>query len=86
MADGLAEESDKHKSFPQTPTRGTSAMHAYCIASINDLRFFSFICDTVVSSDYVAHIAQQALDGLKSDEKEPGDRNLTAGVFTRTGT
>ncbi|MCK1626319.1 hypothetical protein IVA98_24810 [Bradyrhizobium sp. 160] len=57
--------------LPLPPTRGTSALHAYTRASMSDLRFFSFICDTVVSSDYVAHIAKQALDGVKSKAKQP---------------
>ncbi|MEH2534395.1 hypothetical protein V1277_006310 [Bradyrhizobium sp. AZCC 1588] len=64
---------DKDEAFSPPPTRGTSALHAYSSASITDLRFFSFICDTVVSSDYIAHVARQALDGVELKEKEPGE-------------
>lgn len=73
MADGLAAGRKDDEAFSPPPARGTSALRAYASASITDLRFFGFICDTVVSSDYVAYIARQALDGVKPKEKEPGE-------------
>jgi hypothetical protein len=47
------------------PDSGTEALLEYCWASAGDLRLFHFVIDVVLRGDFVAHIAQQALDGRK---------------------
>jgi hypothetical protein len=84
MADGTAVEAEQAKEFSPPPTRGTSALLAYVRASRTDMRFFSFICDTVISSDYIAHVARRALDGVELKEKQPSDlARSEPGVRTR---
>ena len=73
MEDGLATGRENDLAFSPPPTRGTNALNAYAHASMTDVRFFSFICDTVISSDYVAHVARRALDGLELKEKKPSE-------------
>lgn len=56
------------------PERGTSALLEYYWASSCDFRLFSFLIDTVLTGDFVAHIASQALDGKgKDDSISPAD-------------
>jgi hypothetical protein len=70
---GIATGRKNDLAFSPPPTRGTNALNAYAHASMTDVRFFSFICDTVISSDYVAHVARQALDGVELKEKKPSE-------------
>ena len=49
--------------LPRAPVRGTTAAEAYFRANRADLGLFYFILDTVLASDWVAHVARQALDG-----------------------
>jgi hypothetical protein len=73
MADDLTANAADDEPLLPPPTYGTSALEAYTRASMADVRFFSFICDTVISSDYIAHVAKQALDGVELKEKRPSE-------------
>src|ERR1700690_5562 len=50
-------------SIPKAPKEGTEAARAYFLAAESDFRFFDFIVDIALRSDYVAFVLQQALDG-----------------------
>jgi hypothetical protein len=65
------------------PERVTSPADEYFQTSSRNLGLLSFVIDTVLTGDFAAHIARQALDGKKIDEeidptilarKEPGPR------------
>lgn len=71
MTEILTSSSGKEFPLPNPPVHGTQALIAYTRASFSDLRFFGFICDTVISSDYVARVIKQILDGVELKEKKP---------------
>jgi hypothetical protein len=51
---------------------------AYARAGSADLRIFHFIVQTATSSDYIAYVAKQALDGKEHSVKSSGDLLLEA--------
>jgi hypothetical protein len=60
------------------PSEGTAAALAFVKAASADDRFFHFIIDTVLSGDYFAYIARQAIDGKQDYKgKTPTDLALT---------
>jgi hypothetical protein len=52
------------------PERGSAALLEYYWASQCDFRLFSFLIDTVLVGDYVAHLAQKALKGAAETEEK----------------
>jgi hypothetical protein len=57
------------------PEMGTEALLAYCWSSTCDFRLFHFVIDLALRSDFVVHIARQALDG-KEDYKDRSPTDL----------
>lgn len=53
---------------------GSDSLQKYIIAKNSDLQLFHLVIDTVLTSDYMAHIAEQALEGLEDYKTlKPGD-------------
>jgi len=71
-------EAAKHEHLPKRPDEATEPAAQYFRAADRDISLFHFIIDTVLASDYVAHVARRALD----DTKEVG--NLTPSELART--
>jgi hypothetical protein len=81
--DRRREKSKEQPESPRLPREGTAAALAYAKGSTADLRFFHFIIQTVTRSDYVAHLARQALDGKELKVKSP-DELLEIGPGVQT--
>jgi hypothetical protein len=66
------------------PELGSVALAEYYWASVCDWRLFSFVIDSVLAGDYVAHVARRALDGHDADDITPADlAQKDPGVRTR---
>ena len=65
----MLDKKTKHK-----PKLGTESYRQYCIESQSSLGLFTFILDSVMSSDYVSAVAKQALEGPENLKIEsPGE-------------
>lgn len=69
MTDQTKRQDVRHPEF------GTPALLEYLWASSCDARLFHFVVDTALKTDYVVHVARQALDG-KSDYKDKSPTDL----------
>jgi hypothetical protein len=82
--DRRREKSKEQPESPRLPSEGTAAALAYAKGSTADLRFFHFIIQTVTRTDYVAHLARQALDGKELKVKSPNELlEIGPGVQTK---
>ena len=77
---------------PGPPERVTGPASDYFKTSYRNLGLFSFVIDTVLTGDYVVHIASRALDGKELDKqidpadlakKEPGPRTKQLRKFAQ---
>ena len=79
----MKDKEDLAKVLREPPERVTRPALAYFKASSRNLGLFHFVIDTVLTGDYVVHIAKRALDGKELDKdtdaatlarQEPGPR------------
>lgn len=79
--DTMKNTASEESAIPKPPEKVTSPAADYFQTSFRNLGLFHLVIDTVLSGDFVAHIAQRALDGQELDKeidratlarKEPG--------------
>jgi len=67
-------ENQENDLLTKPPLTGSTPLVDYLWSERCDLRLLHFVIDTVLTGDYVAHVARQALDGKNDYEStSPGD-------------